>query len=341
MRVFLDNPADLPLQNIEDDRSIVDILPESPFPDTSKRKHITKLTVNVTQACNLKCEYCYAEYGLYGQRTPPSEIDAFLETLKSVVSHYHTIDRIQFFGGEPLLAPDKIKAGCRFFRKAAEAGFISKVPAFSAVTNGVFLTKKEVLSLLKEEDFHVTISCDGPPCVTDALRPGSKGQSTHALLSAGLDAARDAGISIAIEATYTKTHQELGVSVIDVLDHMADEFGIPSVHISPAAYSPWGDYRPMRPEVSSTFFDAARLSVKRVIQQSPGVLEATMGVLDHLNRRERVKGYCPAYTSQLSLDVKGDVYPCFVSMSRLDTRLGNLVDDAWPTKQCDTVYSRY
>ena len=143
--------------------------------------------------------------GVYGQRTPPSEIDAFLETLKSVVSHYHTIDRIQFFGGEPLFQPDKIKAGCRFFRKAAEAGFISKVPAFSAVTNGVFLTKKEVFRVsLRKRTSMSPLVATARHASRDALRPGSKGQSTHALLSAGLDAARDAGISIAIEATYKR-----------------------------------------------------------------------------------------------------------------------------------------
>ena len=53
------------------------------------------------------------------------------------------------------------------------------------------------------------------------------------------------------------------------------------------------------------------------------------------------EGILPSLHVAAVLDVKGDVYPCFMSMSRLDTRLGNLVDDAWPTKQCDTVYSRY
>lgn len=273
LKVYLNQPCleEINDKNKNDSVSLIHLCLDTPFPDDSRRKHITRLTLNVTQACNLRCKYCYAEYGLYGQRIPAQEMEEFLNTLTAVVKYYHTIDRVQFFGGEPLLAPDKIYVATEFFELATKKKLITKLPRFSVVTNGVFLTKPEILSFLREKQFHVTVSCDGPPEITNILRPSSnaKQKSTYELLRDGLNAAKSSSLSLAIEATYTNKHQDLGISPTDILDHVKTEFKIPTVHIAPAAYSPWGDYRPRRPEVTELFFYASRESVIRLIVTLP------------------------------------------------------------------------
>ncbi|MDR6445518.1 sulfatase maturation enzyme AslB (radical SAM superfamily) [Paraburkholderia terricola] len=318
------------------------LIPGSPFPDSLARKALSRLTLNVTQACNLRCTYCYAEYGKYGKKTSNVELDSFCEQLYKIIEYYSDIYAIQFFGGEPLLAMDKIAVACNLFTEAADRGLLLRKPKFNVVTNGVFLDRDEIIDFLLSKDFGITVSCDGPPEVTNVNRPSTmRAAGTYGKIAAGVRNAKSAGLNVAIEATYTKTHQHLGISVVDVLDFIWGDLDVPSVHVAPAASSPWGDLRPDVVAAKRDFYLAGYQSARRISSGQGGVLDTTISIFESLAKQERVKGYCPAYTSQLSLDIKGDAYPCFMSMNLEDTRLGNIIDDCWPNERSNRVFQRY
>jgi len=324
---------------------LTDIIGTSPFPDSKRRKSLTRLTLNVTQACNLRCQYCYAEFGRYGMAASHEDLQKYADLLLGVIAHYSRIDTVQFFGGEPLLALDRIKLAVSIFREASAKGLILATPKFMIVTNGTLLTEPSVLSFLKENEFVVTVSCDGPADVTNTLRPDASGARKNAdvysRIRAGVLATRAAGIFPGMEATYTRTHQHMGITVTDMLDNAAAEFGQVSVHVAAAVFSPWGDFRPEPNRAGKEFFHASFVSTQRVCKGEPGVLDSVLSLLGTLASKDRVKGYCPAFTSQLSLDVAGDAYPCFMSMSNREQRLGNILNDQWPTPESAQVYQAY
>lgn len=315
----------------------------NPFPDSAIRKRLSRLTINVTKSCNLRCEYCYAEYGKYGSAAKEHELDDFLNVLESLTSHYHTIDRVQFFGGEPLLAKTKIIATILFFEKSAQLGVLKNLPKFSVVTNGTLLHKKDILEILSQHNFQVTVSIDGPKEITNILRPTASRRSldTYEQIQRGISAAIDVGLEVATEGTFTRKHQDLGITPLDVIDHINFAYGLGAVHIAPAAFSEWGDQRPNEHQAAAEFYNAAYTSGHRIVTNSGPVLDMSISVVSQLAQRKRSQEYCPAFTSQLSIDASGYVFPCFMSMSASETNLGHLANDIWPTEKSLSLHSAY
>lgn len=95
---------------IESDRSNEELA--SPFNTDFER--CERLVMVVSQDCNLACKYCYAQQGTYGEEC---EKVMSLDTLKNAVKYTlrkypKGINKIQFFGGEPLINIDLIEEGC-------------------------------------------------------------------------------------------------------------------------------------------------------------------------------------------------------------------------------------
>ncbi|WP_276496719.1 radical SAM protein [Pontibacter litorisediminis] len=324
--------------------SILGNLSDSPFPDNSKRKRLGRLTINVIDTCNLKCKYCYAEYGKYGNSMGRLERESYMDMILELSKYYYSIDRIQFFGGEPLLALDKIKLTCQLFVEMYTSGMIMKLPEFSVVTNGTLLMKPEVQDIIREFKIHITVSCDGPKEITDYLRPKhnkSSKSTTYQELKNGIAVTKANGFSVSIEATYTIVHQGQGITPLDVINSIYSEFNIYTVHLAPASFSLWGDYRPNVELASKDFFEASLISSGRVIRNEGGVLESTLDIIQKISTKKGSSGYCPAYTSQLSIDSKGNAYPCFMSMSNKDKMLGNLLGSDWPNNSANKIFYDY
>ena len=89
------------------------------------KNHVEKLTLQVTQRCNLRCEYCIYS-GNYDNRKH-SELDMSFETAKKAIDFYLLSSgemekcSIAFYGGEPLLNLKLIKQ-CVEYVKSKTAG---------------------------------------------------------------------------------------------------------------------------------------------------------------------------------------------------------------------------
>jgi uncharacterized protein len=129
-------------------------------------------------ACNLNCNYCFylEKQALFGAGTQYRMDD---QVLAAFISNYITnqpTPEVAFVwqGGEPTLA------GLDFFRRAVElqrpfAG--QKTISNALQTNGTLLTD-EWCAFLKEHDFMVGISLDGPLKVHDRYRRDRAGKGT-------------------------------------------------------------------------------------------------------------------------------------------------------------------
>jgi len=129
--------------------------------DHFKKKNLMQIALNVTHACNLKCDYCYGDGGPYGG---PSE-NMTRETAKQAVDFLLKMNgddknfRITFFGGEPLINFELVKEVVTYARKEAAAR--NKTLHMGMTTNGVLLSD-EISDFLIKENIEVTISMDGP-----------------------------------------------------------------------------------------------------------------------------------------------------------------------------------
>ncbi|MGO8744657.1 MAG: radical SAM protein [Thermoguttaceae bacterium] len=134
------------------------------------RHHRRLLTLELTQQCNLACEYCvFGKH--YDRRRQPSDAPMSLDTAKSAVarfmSHKPAIANIGFYGGEPLLEFELMKEVVAFAEKhGAESGIERR---FSITTNGTLLSEEKIHFLVAHE-FAVFISLDGNKKTQDRYR---------------------------------------------------------------------------------------------------------------------------------------------------------------------------
>lgn len=135
--------------------------PATKMLDRYLHSSVESITLQVTQQCNLKCNYCPYS-GSYYNREHSNRHMSF-ETAKQAIDFYiaHSFDipvaHIGFYGGEPLIEYDLIRKIVEYCR---EKCFGKKIMYFMT-TNATLLTE-EVIDFLMENEFNLSISLDGP-----------------------------------------------------------------------------------------------------------------------------------------------------------------------------------
>lgn len=124
----------------------------------------------ISQDCNLACKYCYAQQGSYGENhSKLMDFETFKQSIKFLLSKFPKgINKLQFFGGEPLLNVDLIEKGCEWVTEYFNELNI-EIPMFSIVTNGTIINDK-IINLFNKYSMNVTISLDGNKEVNDINR---------------------------------------------------------------------------------------------------------------------------------------------------------------------------
>ena len=154
------------------------------------KNHVEKLTLQVTQRCNLRCEYCIYS-GNYDNRKH-SDLDMSFETAKKAIDLYlrssGEMERysLAFYGGEPLLNLELIKQ-CVEYIKSKTAG---KKVDFVMTTNATLLIDTTV-DYLQKEKFQIMVSLDGSKQEHDEHRKFQNGKGSFDLIQKNLRKIRE------------------------------------------------------------------------------------------------------------------------------------------------------
>jgi uncharacterized protein len=131
------------------------------------------LTIVSSLGCNFDCPYCFED-------KPAAILDAETERLLMEVleAQLETIERfhVTWYGGEPLLARDRIDSLSQGFiqrTKASGAGYDAAI-----VTNGYLLTPDVARRLKALKVRRAQITLDGPAETHDRMRPLRNGRGT-------------------------------------------------------------------------------------------------------------------------------------------------------------------
>ena len=128
-------------------------------------EHIDEIRFNLTEQCNLRCNYCYLSFSndKLDSSIGKNIIDFFLEQKEEVKT-------ISFFWWEPLLEFWLLKELTLYARSSAKQK--GKHVNFKIATNGLLLSD-EVISFLQENDFEIHISINGSKALHDKTRDSS------------------------------------------------------------------------------------------------------------------------------------------------------------------------
>ena len=209
--------------------------------DAARGIPLTTMVLNVTNQCNLSCEYCY-EYGedkivdtengrqpkFMSEETARQSVEFMLrESGSNRTAH------ITFFGGETLLNFPVLKKTIAYARqRAADLG---KEVDFSLTTNATLL-KPEIIEFLAENQVGVTISIDGPKEVQDRFRVFHNGSGSYDIVAPKIRQLLQRHRSRPIGARVTLTAGTMDVTRI--YRHLTEEIGFREVGFAPVTTSP-------------------------------------------------------------------------------------------------------
>lgn len=136
------------------------------------------LILQVTQSCNLRCEYCiYSENNAsrHGRqhRDAVMSYDKAVQIINFFMEHSRNKVIIGFYGGEPLLAFDLIKKIVQYIHST----FPERKVEYSITTNGTLLNN-EIIEFFIREKFQMTLSIDGPKEIHDKNRHFQSGRGS-------------------------------------------------------------------------------------------------------------------------------------------------------------------
>jgi uncharacterized protein len=140
------------------------------------------LILEVTQFCNLRCNYCSFS-GNYPLNRIHSELHMEWPIAKAAIDLYLKACRkptIGFFGGEPLLQLQFIVKCIDYANQAVQSSV-----EYNLTTNGTLLTRSALVELA-ERNVNLSISIDGPKCLHDRHRRTRSGSPTWDNVFAGI-----------------------------------------------------------------------------------------------------------------------------------------------------------
>ena len=197
------------------------------------------LVLNLTNQCNLSCQYCY-EFGADKVATPsgkPKFMD--FETAKASIDFLLNQSsgrrgvHITFFGGETLMNFPVLKQVVTYAkdRSTGEGRSID----FSLTTNATLLTPA-IIEFLSENRIGVTVSMDGPADLHDKLRVFANGRGSYDVIEPRVRALIQNHRTRPITARVTLTS---GVTdVIRIFRHLKNDLGFHEVGFAPVTTSP-------------------------------------------------------------------------------------------------------
>ncbi len=178
------NCNELPMATERNDQKLADVLEllENQIPllpaKVVKKNRLDKLTIIVTQKCNLQCKYCFTDINDTKSSGKVMQLKTYQDSIEYILKRYPDgIDSIEFFGGEPLLEFVTIKRVEENLRTLFLQRQI-KMPHLGIITNGTCITS-EMVDFFNECKMAVTISIDGSKFINDTIRCSTKIDSVY------------------------------------------------------------------------------------------------------------------------------------------------------------------
>ena len=280
------------------------------------------LVLEVAQACNLRCAYCYAGGGTYGGTARLLDPEQARRAARHLVDASGARESVTLvlFGGEPLLNPEAVRAAAE--EAEAAAARAGKKVQLSLTTNGTCFTP-EALELIRAHRISVSLSVDGPPDVHDENRRYASGAGTYADVVAGLALLRaHTGHTPAARVTLTPPQWS---RIPEVLEHLLG-LGFSEVGIAPA--SPISaDLLPSAAEEEALFAGFSALAARFLAEAREGRILRFSNLLDllaKLHQGEARDVPCGAGLGYLALDADGRFFLCHRLAGEEEFCLGDL-----------------
>lgn len=272
----------------------------------------------------MKCKYCYAKFGSYGSEESMMNLNILKVTLDKFYNAFDEIGVLQVFGGEPFLNIKGFQYICEYIEKRYREGKIKYKTLITTVTNGTVLSSK-ILDLIKTYDICVTVSLDGPKSVQNENRIFLNGTGTFGEVVHNINwMKRETGQPKQIEMTYSQTHVNNHVSILDLIKYVKNEFNNVSIHVAPVSADKKEDFALKNRNAFISSVDNV-FQYNHIHRDKLNYL-----VLDSMIRSlefpQKKTNFCDAGVDLFSVSCTGYIYPCYMFIGEPGFALMNVQD---------------
>ena len=284
---------------------------------------IKALCLHIAHTCNLNCAYCFASQGKYHGARALMSFDVGKRALDFLVENSgsrHNLE-VDFFGGEPLMNFDVVKALVAYARSIEKEK--NKHFRFTLTTNGV-LIDDDVIDFANREMSNVVLSLDGRKEIHDRYRVDYAGRGSWETVVPKfqkLVAARG-GKNYYMRGTFTHANPDFLKDIETMLNLGFSELSMEPVVT--AAGDPAALTEKDLPVVLAQYEELAKLMLKRDKEGNPFtfyhyMIDLKGGPCIY----KRISG-CGSGTEYMAVTPWGDLYPCHQFVGDERFRLGDI-----------------
>jgi uncharacterized protein len=284
------------------------------------------ISLNVAQACNLSCSYCYADEGRFGAAPKRMLRSVARQAIDELIAQAAPGDSVLvgFIGGEPLLNRAVVHDSVAYANTTAAKASVQV--GFSITTNGTLLQPIDC-ELFRANPFAVTVSVDGGQATHDRHRPRRDGKGSWQLVMDRLAdlLAKPGNARICARATVTRDDLDIAGIVRDLTSAGFTEVGVSPVRTGPdpaltVSGRDWDRYL-------KGLIEAAHVEIARLRQRTP-LCEWQFGNLKHammeIHRGSARPLPCGAGYGYLSVDADGRYATCHRTVGDDRFSVGNI-----------------
>lgn len=300
---------------------------------------VKSMCLHISHDCNLRCRYCFAGTGPYGQERTNMSFAIGQQAIDFLInqSDSNTFFEIDFFGGEPLLNFPVIEQLVSYARELEQKKGITFI--FSLTTNGVLLDEI-IEQFIAEEQINLILSIDGRKQVNDLLRPFADGSGSYDILMdkyLKLNAKRAGsgdnryglGVYTYYRGTFTSENLDFDRDVL----HLSDQ-GFKRISIEPVILPENRRYALKSehlPEIYASYDRLTEAYLERLgTEQEFHFHHFEVELEDGPCYAKRITG-CGAGYHYIAVTPEGDIYPCHQFVGNREWLIGNL-DDGFTNK---------
>ena len=300
------------------------------FADMMTKAPVKSMCINISHDCNLRCEYCFAAKGDFGQGRCLMPLETAKKAIDFIIANSGTRRNLEvdFFGGEPLMNFDVVKQTVEYARSIEKK--YNKHFRFTITTNGLLLDDDKIEYINREMN-NAVLSLDGRKEVNDRMRVTPNGKGCYDIIVPKYQKLVEGrgDKDYYIRGTFTKYNLDFTEDVL----HFRD-LGFDQLSIEPVVSDPKLDYSIKYEDLPRVFEEYERLAQTIINSRKKGDYYNFFHFMIDLNQGpcaiKRLRG-CGCGNEYVAVTPQGDIYPCHQFVGNEDYKMGNLHDGTFNT----------
>ena len=290
---------------------------------------VKALCLHVAHDCNLRCKYCFASTGDFGQGRkimPPEIAKKAIDFVIARSGVRHNIE-VDFFGGEPLMAWDTVTQTVDYARSLEEK--YNKKFRFTITTNGLLLDEDK-RKYINENMDNCVLSLDGRREVNDEFRKTVAGTGSYDTIVPKFKALvdeRDPNLDYYARGTFTSHNLDFAEDVLSIADAGFDRLSVEPVTADPGCgYDLTEDDLP---KIEAEYDRLTDIMLERKKEGKPFTFFHFMVDLDQGPCVvKRLRG-CGAGYEYVAVTPDGDIYHCHQFVGKDELKQGSVLDQSF------------